>query len=303
VFSARRIAALEPMIRQLTRERLDAMAEAGSDGSVIDFMDVFGYHLAIGVIGEFFGMPREDWPLFKPLGEDWTLVFELIPSEEQTQTANAAWLEERAYFEKLVAWRRSEPGDDFISAVVQIVDREDGSLTAEELVCNLGVVLTAGFHAQAALFGNAVNILLKHPEVIASLREGTVTLDSVVEEILRFDPPAAVTFRVTREEGATVEGTPIPVGDWTINMLAAANRDPARYSDPDRFDPTRKNSQPISFSVGIHHCLGAPFSRLQLTVALDELLKRFPDIALGGKPVRRDRLNLCSFDYLPVVLG
>jgi cytochrome P450 len=303
VFSARRIAALEPMIRQLTRERLDAMAEAGSDGSAIDFMDVFAYQLAIGVIGEFFGMPREDWPLFKRLGEAWTLVFEVAPTEEDTRIANEGWLEEREYFEKLVARRRNEPGDDFISAVVQIVDREDAPLTAEELICNLGVVLTAGFHAQAALFGNALSLLLQHPEVTAGLREKTITMDSVVEEILRFDPPATFTLRVAREEGAMIDGTPIPVGDWTINMLGAANRDPARYSDPDRFDPTRKNTQPISFSVGIHHCLGAPFSRLQLSVALDELLKRFPGIAPGGEPIRRDRVNLRSYEHLPVILG
>lgn len=302
-FSARRVAALEPMIRKLSRELLDSMAEAASDGSAVDFMDLFAFPVSIGVVGELFGMPREDWPLFKELGFAWTQVFEVAPGEDETIVADAAYAQIEDYFQKLVAKRRAGPGDDFVSAVVQIADQENAPLTAEELICNLGVVLTAGFETATHIFGNGLGLLFKHQEVAAGLRAGELPLDNFIEEVLRFDSPVQISARVARAENAEIAGTPIPMGDWAILALGAANRDPARYTDPDRFDPTRKSIQPISMGAGIHHCLGAPLARLEGAAAFDELLTRFPDIAPAGEPTRRDRLTLRGYQTLPVTLG
>jgi cytochrome P450 len=302
-FSARRVNALEPMIRRLTRELLDSMAEAASDGSAVDFMDLFAFPLSIGVVGELFAMPREDWPRFKQLGADWTQVFEVAPTEEATVVADAAYAEFEDYFEKLVAKRRADPGDDLVSAVVQITDQENAPLTAEELVCNLAVVLAAGFETATHIFGNGLNLLFKYPEIAAGLHAKKLAVDNFVEEVLRFDSPVQLIARVAREENAEIAGTPIPMGGWAVLALGAANRDPARYTDPDCFDPERTSIQPISMGAGIHHCLGAPLARLEGAVAFDELLERFPGIAPGGEPTRRDRLTLRGYETLPVILG
>jgi cytochrome P450 len=297
-FTARRVNALEPMIKRLTGELFDTMAEATSDGSAVDFMDLFAFRLSVGVVCELFGMPKEDWPRFKQLGAEWTQVFEVAPTEDDTIVADAAYAEFEDYFQKLVARRRVDPGDDLVSAVVQITDQEDAPLTAEELVCNLAVVLAAGYETATHLFGNGLNLLFKYPDVAAGLHAKELAVDNFVEEVLRFDSPVQLIARVAREEDADIAGTPVPMGDWAVLMLGAANRDPARYTDPDRFDPERSSIQPVSLGAGIHHCLGAPLARLEGAVVFSQLLERFPGIAPGGAPTRRDRLTMRGYETL-----
>jgi cytochrome P450 len=302
-FTARRVAALEPMIAQLTSELLDSMAEAGKDGASFDFMDLFAFRLSVGVVCELFGMPREDWPKFRKLGADWTEVFEVAPTEESTVIADAAYLQFEEYFTDLVAKRRADPGDDLVSAVVQITDRENAPLTAEELVCNLAVVLAAGYETATHLFGNGLNLLFQYPEVAAGLRAKELAMDNFVEEILRFDSPVQLIARVSREDGAEIAGAQVPPGEWAVLMLGAGNRDPARYTDPDRFDPTRTSIQPVSLGAGIHHCLGAPLARLEGSIVFAQLLERFPGIAPAGPPTRRDRLTMRGYETMPVILN
>ena len=301
-FTARRVAALEPMITQLAGELLDSMEEAGKDGASFDFMDRFAFRLSVGVVCELFGMPREDWPRFRKLGADWTEVFEVAPTEESTVIADAAYLQFEEYFQDLVAKRRADPGDDLVSAVVEITDRENAPLTAEELVCNLAVVLAAGYETATHLFGNGLNLLFQYPEIAAGLRAKELPMDNFVEEILRFDSPVQLIARVSREDDAEIAGTKVPPGEWAVLMLGAANRDPARYTDPDRFDPTRASIQPLSLGAGIHHCLGAPLARLEGSIVFSQLLERFPGIAPAGPPTRRDRLTMRGFETMPVIL-
>jgi cytochrome P450 len=226
-----------------------------------------------------------------------------VPSPEGTAAADAAYLEFEDYFQQLVARRRVAPGDDLVSAVVQITDREDAPLNAEELVCNLAVVLAAGYETATHLFGNGLSLLFRYPEVAAGLRAKELAMDSFVEEVLRFDSPVQLVGRVAREEDADIAGTPVPPGDWAVLMLGAANRDPARYTDPDRFDPSRASIQPLSLGAGIHHCLGAPLARLEGAVVFSQLLERFPGIAPGDAPARRDRLTMRGYETLSVTLG
>jgi cytochrome P450 len=303
-FTARRVNALEPMIARLTKELLDSLAEAqaAAGGSPVDFMDLFAFRLSVGVVCELFGMPREDWPRFRKLAADWTQVFEVAPTEEGTAAADAAYLEFEDYFQQLVARRRITPGDDLVSAVVQITDTEDAPLSAEELVCNLAVLLAAGYETVTNLFGNGLSLLFRYPDVAARLRTRELSVDRFVEEVLRFDSPVQLVARVARED-THIAGTPVPMGDWAILMLGAANRDPGRYPDPDRFDPARADSHQLSLGAGIHHCLGAALARLEGAVAFSQLLERFPGIAPGEAPTRRDRLTMRGYEILPVTLG
>jgi cytochrome P450 len=300
-FTARRVNALEPVVEQLAKELLDMLAEAAAGGSA-DFMETFAFRLSVGVVCELFGMPREDWPRFRKLGADWTEIFEVIPTPDGIAAADAAYLEFEDYFERLVAKRRVSPGDDLVSAVVQITDQEDAPLSAEELVCNLAVLLAAGYETATNLFGNGLGLLLRYPDVAARLRAKELATDRFVEEVLRFDSPVQIAGRVARED-AEIAGTPVPMGHWAILVLGAANRDPKRYPDPDRFDPARADIQPLSFGAGIHHCLGAALARLEGAIVFARLLERFPGIAPGDPPTRRNRLSLRGYEKLPVTLG
>jgi cytochrome P450 len=301
-FTARRVNALEPMIAGLTKELLDTLAEAAAGGSSVDFMDMFAFRLSVGVVCELFGLPREDWPRFKKLAADWTEVFEVAPSPEGTDAADAAYLQFKEYFQQLLASRRVAPGDDLVSAIVQITDQEDAPLSAEELVCNLAVLLAAGYETVTNLFGNGLALLFRYPDVAAGLRAKELAMDRFVEEVLRFDSPVQLVGRVARED-TDIAGTPVSTGDWAVLMLGAANRDPKRYPDPDRFDPARADIQPLSLGAGIHHCLGAALARLEGAIVFSQLLERFPGIAPGDAPTRRDRLTMRGYETLPVTLG
>jgi cytochrome P450 len=300
-FTARRVAALEPVVGEIADELLDSLGKAGADGSPVDFMEVFSFRLSVGVICELFGMPAEDRPRFRQLGADWTEVFEVMPDPVAMSKADAAYLQFQAYFEQLVEQRRAEPRDDLVTAVVQLVDAEGAPLSAHELVCNLAVLLAAGYETVTNLFGNGLGLLFRFPEVAAQLRQRTLPVESFVEEVLRFDSPVQVSGRVAHTD-SELAGTPIPAGGSLILMLGAANRDPKRYPDPDRFDATRTDIQPISFGAGIHHCLGAALARMEGATAFTRLLDRFPSIAPAGSPLRRDRLVLRGYESLPVTL-
>jgi len=300
-FTARRVAALEPVVRSITAELLDALDEAGSDGSPVDFMEVFAFRLSVGVICELFGMPAEDRPLFRQLGADWTEVFEVAPDPTALAAANRAFAQFQAYFEQLIAARRAHPTDDLVSAVVQVVDREGAPLDAYELVCNLAVLLAAGYETVTNLFGNGLALLFQHPDTAAQLRAKTLDVAGFVEEVLRFDSPVQVSGRVAHADTELAD-TQVPIGSAAILMLGAANRDPKRYPNPDRFDPTRTDVHPASFGAGIHHCLGAALARLEGSIAFSQLVDRFPLLAPGGTPIRRDRLVLRGYQSLPVTL-
>jgi cytochrome P450 len=300
-FTARRVAALEPAITRLADGLLDELAEAGADGAPVDFMETFAFRLSVGVICELFAMPAADWPRFRKLGADWTEVFEVMPSPEGIAAADSAFLEFEAYFTDLVGQRRKEPGEDLVSAVIKAADEAAAPLSAEEIVCNLAVLLAAGYETATNLFGNGLGLLFQYPHITAGLRDGSIPVGGFVEEVLRFDSPVQIAGRVAAAD-TEVAGNPFPAGTWAIAVIGAANRDPARYEDPDVFDPLRPDIQPLSFGAGIHHCLGAPMARLEGAIAFTRLLERFSDLAPAGTPERRERLVLRGYQNLPVTV-
>ncbi|MFE4515754.1 cytochrome P450 [Kitasatospora sp. NPDC056783] len=303
VFTARRVAALRPAVEAAVGRLLDGMAEQGADGSAVDFMDALAFRLPVGVICELLGVPDEDRYRFRGLASDLTVALEFIQDPDELTAADKAADELSRYFTELAAERLARPQDDLVSDLARIAaDAGDERISAEELLANLVLLLVAGFETTTNLLGNGLALLFRHPEAAAGLRSGAVTPAGFTDEVLRFDSPVQLTGRVALEEGLAVEDLPVPLGRGLILLIGAANHDPARYERPEVFDPTRTDSQPLSFGGGTHFCLGSQLARLEAEVAMPALLDRFPRLAPGGVPTRRDRLVLRGFDTLPVTV-
>ncbi|RZU48944.1 cytochrome P450 [Krasilnikovia cinnamomea] len=300
VFTARRVNALREVIVAQVDEALDALAANAVDGEV-DVMTHLAYPLPIGVITALLGVPAADRGMFRRLAEALTAVLEVRFSREQGRAANAAAYELEAYFEDLLALRRREPGDDLVTVLAAAHDSGGDRLTGAELMGNLALLLVAGFETTTNLLGNGVMLLLEHPEHTRRLIADPELAPAYVEEILRIDSPVQATNRFVAED-REIEGVAVPGGTELVLLLGAANRDPERFTDPDRFDPDRPGNAPLSFGAGAHYCLGAPLARLEAQVALPALLRRFPRLAVAGQPERRDRTNLRGWATLPVRL-
>ncbi|GAA1613552.1 MULTISPECIES: cytochrome P450 [Kribbella] len=278
VFTPRRVAELRPAIETAVDDLLDGLPDE------VDFMDRFAFQLPVSVICELLGVPRGDRYRFRPLASDLTAALELTDTADDAADAAAAEL--GGYFAHLI---QDPPSDGLLAALVAARER----LSDEELLANLILLLVAGFETTTDLLGNGLALHFRHPEV---------PLDAAfVEEVLRYDSPVQVTTRVARTD-ADVAGTPVPAGSNLVLLLGAANRDPERFPEPDRFDPQRPGNKPLSFGAGAHICLGNTLARLEAAVALPRLLDRYPTIAPAGTPTRRDRLVLRGYRTLPVLL-
>lgn len=301
-FTARRVAGLAPAVERLTDDLLDRLAELGADGSPVDFITEFAYTLPVTVICELLGVPDRDRLWFRPLVADLAAQLEPVYSTEQLAAADAAALSLISYFTDLVAARRAEPCDDLVSALVQVRDEDDGRLSDRELLCNLVLLLAAGFETTTNLLGNGLALLLDHPDHLVALRADPSAAPAYVEEFLRFDSPVQLTARWA-PEGAVVEGVQVPPGGEVLLLVGAANRDPLRFARPDVFDPGRSSNQPLSFGGGPHFCLGAALARLEGRTSFGRLLERFPALDPAGERTRRDRLTLRGYASVPVSLG
>ena len=295
-FTARRVAGLEPAITRIADGLLDAMADSGA----VEFMNDFAYLLPVTVICELIGIPEADRTEFRPLARDLVGVFEL--NDITTLPAiNAAATELLAYLTALAAERRADPRDDLLSDLIAVSDADHGRLTGTELLHNLTLLLVAGFETTTNLLGNGLQIVLQDPPAGEAVRDGSVPPPVFVEEVLRFDSPVQLTSRTGYD--TTVGGVPVSPDTEVLTMLGARNRDPRRFTDPDRFDPARPDGGPLSFGGGVHFCIGAALARLEGAVAFPRLLRRFPKISAAGEPARRDTLLLRGFETLPVTVA
>jgi cytochrome P450 len=296
-FTMRRIHALRPVVEQLTDRLLDRLAGE----STVDFMAEFAYRLPVAVIGALLGVPERDQEWFRTASSFVTEALEGITRLEQLTEADSAMDELSAYFLDLIATRRDAPADDLISALVAAHDG-DRRLSSDELVGNLVLLLVAGFDTTTHLLGHGLAAAFEHPEYARALRTDPDLAVGFVEETLRMEPPVQATSRWAAKD-VTLGNVDVPAGTKVLLLLAAANRDPVRYADPDRFDPHRTDIAPLSFGGGIHLCLGATLARMEGQVALPALLRRFPDIAPAPGARYRDRWLVRGHDHLPVEPG
>ena len=293
-FTPRTVEKLRPRIVTLVDELLD---DFGSGETEV--MDALAFPLPVTVIGDMLGVPVEDRPLLRPLVRSVTAILELAVSPEALAEAADADAKLGAYFADLVADRRAHPRDDLLTKLIEAEDKGD-QLTEHELISTVILLFAAGFETTTHLIGNGLLALLRNPAELARLRADRSLVRSGVEELLRYDSPVQIAARTTYEE-LLVGGQTIPAGNLVLAMLGAANRDPARFRDPERLDVGRDEGAPMSFGGGIHFCLGAALARLEGQIVLDRLLDRFATFELvGGPPTVRDSLTLRGLTDLRV---
>ncbi|HVB43696.1 MAG TPA: cytochrome P450 [Streptosporangiaceae bacterium] len=300
-FTQRRIRALEPALSALTDRLLDAIADQGSDGSPVDFMQEFAYALPIAVICDLIGVPDWDVAVLRPLARRMLAILEPEIDDDVLAEGDAAAVELADMFAAVVADRRRRPREDLVSRLVEIADSGDGRLSQAELVQNLILLLTAGFECSAGMLGNGMRILLTHPGAGADLKSGTVTPAAFVEEVLRYDGPVQDTGRRRRTSGELC-GVPVDSDDEVVLLLGAANRDPRRFAEPDSFRPGRTDGGSLSFGAGAHFCLGAVLARLQGTIVFPRLLRRFPAVAAAAEPERRASTTFRAFERMDITV-
>ena len=292
-FTPKAIAGLEPWIREVTG-RLLTSADAAAG---FDLIDALAFPLPIAVICHLLGVPAEDQASFRAWGHDIGTTLDSAGTvESQSRSSELALT---AYLRDLVRKRRADPDDSLLSALVA-AEEEGDRLSSDELVSTALLLLVAGFETTVNLIGNGTVALLGEQEQWGRLREEPALVPAAVEELLRYDSPVQMTSRIATED-IDVGGVRIPRGASIILAIGGANRDPGVFDQPDRLRIDRPNaSRHLSFSFGIHHCLGAALARLEGRIAVEELMRRYPRLEMAGTPTRRSLLVLRGFESVPV---
>jgi cytochrome P450 len=295
----KRAAAMQGRIKAMVDDLLDALAVRGAFDAVGDYAT----HVPIRVLGALLGCPDEALPDLKRWTEAGQSAFDPTRTPEQERAALEGRRGLLSFFRDLVAQRRAAPRDDMISELVA-AQAAGAPLSDNELLHNLFGLLTAGHLTTADLIGNGIWLLLTHDETRQALAADAALWPSAVEEMLRCEPPISATARFSKTDGA-VAGCPYHAGDGLAVSLIAVNRDPAKFTDPHRFDITRKPNAHMAFGAGSHICIGAPLARIEGQIALSKLFERFPELRLAepsAPPDWRPVLGVRGLSKLDVVL-
>jgi len=298
-FTPRRLESMRETVTDQAGTLTRYLAHLGKRGDVFDFVTEFGYPLPIRVICALLGVPATDQHWFRDQAAALTAVLEPALLASNVDEAVRARGRLGLYLTDLVAARRADPREDLVTALVRAHDSDGVTLSTEELIANLVLLLVAGFETTPSLLGNGLAVLLERPDLAAALRANPALAPSFVEELLRYDAPVQLTSRWCKEE-VVIDGTRIEPYSQVLVLLAAANRDPARYPQPGVFDPGRPAIAPMSFGAGGHYGLGAALARMEAQVALPMLVGNLPRLALAGPPLRRTRLTLRGYVEIPV---
>ena len=271
-FTSRRIAGLGPEIAALAHRLIDDFPD-----QPFDLLTAFAQPLPVIVIARLLGVPESDAPQLLAWSNAMVAMYQASRDHVTEVAANTAAKDFAAYLTDVIKQKAKAPGDDLISALIAAADGE--VLSRDELITTCVLLLNAGHEATVHTIGNATKTLLEtgHRDIT----------DACVEELLRFDPPLHLFTRYVYED-VDIGGHQFQRGDQIGCLLAAANRDPHGFPDPDTFDPTRPVTQNTSFGGGIHFCVGAPLARLELKIALDTLFTRCPDLRFAAPPAYAD---------------
>jgi len=275
-FTPAAVEQMRPYVQLTVENLLDAVQTNGK----MDVIHDFAYPLPILVIAQMLGLPTEEREQFKKWSDDLFAILGSVPhAPELMERAARSLTELTGYVTELSEARRGQPREDLLTALVEAV--EDGKqLTQEELVANMIILLGAGHETTSNLIGNGLLALLQNPDQIQKLRERPNLIASAVEEMMRYDNPVQIAYRSAAED-VEIGGKCIRRGQLVNSILAAGNRDPEHYSEPDRFDIARDEGRHLGFGLGIHFCLGAPLVRLEAQIAFTSMLRRFPELSLA----------------------
>lgn len=288
-------------LRGRVESLVDELLEAQRDARQMDLIRDFAYPLPVTVIAEMLGVPVADRDRFKSWSDDLVTLLDPLQATDGLEPAQRAYFELRDYFRGVFAERRREPRDDLVSALVAI-DEQGDSLNEAELVSLCMLLLGAGHETTTNLIGNAALALLRHPGERRRLQEDPSLIGSAVEEFLRYDSPIQATDRVATED-CDIHGHAVRKGQLVAVVLGAANRDPARFADPDRLDLGRSDNDHLAFGRGVHFCLGAALARLEAQIAIPALLARFPRLEGDTSALHWHRsIILRGVEALPVSL-
>lgn len=294
VFTARALNGLRPRIRELADELLDKVA----DRPRFDLVASYAKVLPLTMIAEILGVPERLRGQVQQFADSASQALDPGLSLRQYREVDAAVRRAHASIAGHIADLRRSPGPDLLSQLATM-DGDD-RLSDVELRATALLTIGAGFETTVNLIANAVVHLLTHPQQLAALQADPSGWENAVEEVLRYDSPVQVTLRTARRD-VEVAGRAVGQGRPVLVILAGANRDPAVFDDPHRFDISRPNAREhLSFSAGVHFCVGAMLARIESAIALRALFERLPDLAIAGPPVRRRTRVLRGYDVLPV---
>ncbi|UBV13909.1 cytochrome P450 [Mycolicibacterium fortuitum] len=272
MFTPRKINALEPKIREFCAQSLDPLVGSGR----VDFIKDFGAIMPMRVISALLGIPEGDQEMIRDHGND-----QLRTEAGKPMKAAKEGLVDGSIFETYIDWRKDNPSDDIMTDLLNVEFTDEHGvtrqLTREELLIYINVVAGAGNETTTRLIGWAAKVLAEHPDQRRQLVENPALIPQAIEELLRFEPPAPHVARyVTRD--IELHGQTVPEGSVMMMLIGAAVRDSRQFPpDGEVFDIHREQRQHLAFSVGTHYCLGSALARLEGRIALEEMLKRFPE--------------------------
>lgn len=280
-FTVQAVERLRPRVQALVDELLAAARERGEFDAVADF----GVPLPLIVFSELMGVPVADGPLLKSYADQLVPLFGAgIADAGIVDAGYQGILNYSEYFSRHIAARRKQPGEDLLSKLIE-AQVDESRLSDDELIAMSVLLFVASHETTTHMLSNAMYTLVRHPALAQRLREEPRLVDAAIEEMMRWDGPTFATFRRTTVDIDDFDGAPIKAGDFILCVICSANRDPERFPDPDRLDIERPDNRHLSFSSGIHTCPGAALSRLEGRIAIDSLIRAFPEIRLKSGAV------------------
>jgi cytochrome P450 len=298
-FTPRRIREMEPRIREIAKELLDKVEAKGEFELMADLANV----LPVTVIAEMLGVPAELSATFKHWSDTLVGGENNVPGAPPPAKVVRVVDEIGDYFTAEIEKRRINPGPDLVSALVAAHDEGD-AISAADLLSFVTLLLIAGNETTTNLIGNGTLALGRNPEQLDMLKRDPAMIPRAIEEMLRYDGPVQSTVRFTKQ-AMQLGGTEIPEKAIALMIVAAANRDPAQFKEPEKFDITREPNDHVAFGEGIHFCIGAALARMEATIAFEAMLARFPRLRLKDpaiKPVYKGSYFLRGLESLPLAI-
>lgn len=295
-FTPRSIEQLKPFISDLAEGLLDNKGR-----KEIDLIKDFAAPLPAYVIAKLMGVPKSDMSMFKELSDRYAVLFNPLSSDDEIYNALIAKGDLGKYFKDLIETKKKDPADDLLSRIVADVDN-GYNITEEELLTMCSLLLVAGHETTTNLIGNGFYALMRNRDQMDILKDDRSLIRNAIEEMLRYDSPVQITSRVPVSDDVIIEGQKVRKNEFIAVIVGSANHDDSVFDEPEKFDVTRKDIKHLSFSEGIHFCLGAPLARVEGNIAFDKLLDHLGNGKIAVPPVYRGNYNMRGLEHLKIAL-